>query len=564
VDELPAEAGPSAAALLCSGLSLALAAPFGGHLTWRPLAVGLGSRLDGVALLVSLSAVGIAAAAATLGGWGARRGARPSAWTVGLVLSLVVGFGVAGLAEALSLLGVALATLALTPRLARRIDRTWAEQGRRPTGLLLAAWVAMMLASIAASTDLATYLGDPAAVGHGAAQGTELYRHFCASAYLHAAQLVASGVADVYDPALVPPFGNNLLPDTAAHMAPFTLDRFGYPPQFLLVPMASAALVGDFAAWRALWTCANGLFFAAILWRLGLWVGPRSGRVLRFFSPFLWVLGGMVYQSGNVQLTVLGVALLAMIAVHDDRQRTGGLLLAMATLAKIAPGLLGVLLLVQRRWRGVAWTVAWATLLTLVTLAVTGPEIFVAFFEGHLPAISTGQAYDFLDDTPLNIASNLSPFGLPFKLSSLGVDLDPWAWGPRIATAYTLVAVGFAALAGRRRLDRRGSLAIWALVLTMAGLRSPMAPGYLLAGLQLSLLLAGAEVRSVRGWVIGGLLFGVLLLTTPLIPSSLWVVLAGQAVMHGAIVWLMLRAWPALDALPAAQGHPRRPAKPRI
>ncbi len=563
MDDPPIATAPSAPALLCGGLTLLLAAPFAAHLTWRPLAVALGSRVDGVAALVSLSAVGIAAATAALAAWDDRRGAPAWGWTAGAALSLVLGALVAGLAGALSLLSVSLATAALSLGMARRIDATWATRARPPARLALASWAGLMLACIAASTDLATYLGDPPAVGHGIAHGTELYRHFCASAYLHAAQLVAGGVGDVYDPALVPAFESELLPDTAAHMAPFLLDRFGYPPQFLLLPMASSALVGDFAAWRALWTCANGLFFAGLLWRLGFWVGPRSGRVLRYSAPALWVLGGIVYQSGNVQLTVIGVGLLAMIAAREGRPRTGGLLLAMAILAKIAPGLLGVVLLVQRRGRAFAWTVAWALLLTVLTYAITGPEVFVAFVEGHLPAISTGRAYDFLDDTPRVILDNLSPFGLPFKLSSLGVDLDPWAWGPRVASAYTLLAVGLAVLAGRRPLDRRGSLAIWALVLTVAGLRSPMAPGYLLAGVQLGLALVGAEVRSLRGWVTGGLLFGALMLTTPLLPNNLWAVLAGQAIMHGTIVWLVLRRWPALDA-PASAGSADPAPRPAL
>ncbi len=112
-----------------------------------------------------------------------------------------------------------------------------------------------------------------------------------------------------------------------------------------------------------------------------------------------------------------------------------------------------------------------------LTLAITGPELFVTFVVEHLPAVSSGIACDLLDDNPRVIANSLAPFGLPFKLVGLGVDLDPWVWGPPVGSAHTVLVM--AAVAGRRRLDRRGILALWALVLTVAGLRSPRAPGYL-------------------------------------------------------------------------------------
>ena len=52
----------------------------------------------------------------------------------------------------------------------------------------------------------------------------------------------------------------------------------------------------------------------------------------------------------------------------------------------------------------------------------------------------------------------------------------------------------------------------------------------------------------------GVALFGALMLTTPFAPRSLWSALAGPGVMHGTILWLMLRRWPVLDP-----EHPPRP-----
>ncbi|MFT5684316.1 MAG: alpha-1,2-mannosyltransferase [Myxococcota bacterium] len=531
-------------------LSALILAPMVAHTTWRAAAVALGSATAGRSLAVSLSAVAVAA----LAGAACWRAPRPAGLPQGAVLgaALVLGLGVSGMAGAVSLLGVGAATLLALPRVIAALSSLQDTIGA-PAPAALITWSVMALGCAAGSVDLATYLGDPSVEGHGIYGDGIIHRHLCLSAYLHAAELIRSGIPNVYDLSLIPAAGSGVLPETAQHMAPFELDRFGYPPQFLLLPLALIAVIDDFTVQRAVWTCLNALVFAAALWRVGLWVGPRSGRILRWTAPALWLLGGATYQAGNIQLPLLGLGVLAMIAFDEQRERVGGALLAGVTLAKIAPGLLGVLLLVQRRWRGVGWTVAVAVALSGLTLLVVGPEPFEAFLEYHLPRVSSGVAYDFLDDTPRLIFENLSPFGLPFKLAELGVGRDPWVWGPRFASAYTVAAFLLTVLVGRRTLDRRGHAAVWMLILTIAALRSPMGPGYLLAGVFWALALTGAEVQDVRGRLIGGLLVAAMMLTTPFAPINMWAALAGQAVMHGVIVWLLLRTWPVLD--PALQPH---------
>lgn len=134
------------------------------------------------------------------------------------------------------------------------------------------------------------------------------------------------------------------------------------------------------------------------------------------------------------------------------------------------------------------------------------------------------------------------------------MSLEPWTWGPRVAGLYTVAAFALALAVGRRSLDRRGHAAAWMLVLTVAGLRSPMAPGYLIAGVHLAMILVGAELRTRAGWAAWGALVAATVVTMPAFAASpMWVALAGQAVMHGIILWLLLRRWPVLDAsLPAA------------
>lgn len=530
-------------ARLCAGLLLAMLSPLLAHTAWRPLAVALGGPLEARALGIAVLAVVVAGASAALAP------VRPRAfgWAGPVALGATLGTGFAGLPGFLTLVLVALLARILAPPMARRIAASWADPAAGPPRWALGLWALVVLAATVGLVDLATFLGDPAS-GRGIGRGTHLAWHFCATAYVHAAELLRAGVTDVYDLALVPGPEGEVWPESAAHMAPFALDRFGYPPQFLLVPLASTRLVPDFAAWRAAWACGNALLFAWVLWEGGFWVGRRSGRVFRVLAPPLFLLGGLVFQSGNVHLSIFGIGLLAMGAFHERRSALGGALLAAATLGKIAPGLMGVFLLVRGRWRGVATTVAWAIAATLLTLAITGPEVFWAFFETQLPAVASGEAYDFLDDTPENIVENLAPFGLPFKLQALGLDLDPWVWGPRLGSAYTVLAFAMAVLGGRRVLDRRGHAVVWMLLVTVASLRSPMAAGYMLAGVFISLGLVAAEYRTGRDWVVGGGLFLALVAATPFGPGSLWVALFGQAVMHSLIVWMLLRRWAPLDA----------------
>ena len=524
---------------LAGAVSVLVLSPMVAHTIWRPAAVALGSPVDGIALRVSLAAVAVAVVAvATLRALLSRR---EQAWIVVLLTSLAAGGLAGGLAGAVSLAGVGAFALAVLPRVAASLS---AVQGAASLAGVVA-WCVVGLGCVAGSVNLATYFGDPWTTGVGVDGDGALYRHFCASAYLHAAELVQQGVGNAYDLSLVPSEG---LPESAAHMAPFELDRYGYPPPFLLLPIALSAVVEDFTAQRAVWTCLNALLFAAALWRVGLWVGPRSGRIVRWAAPVLWVMAGPVYQSGNVQMSILALGVLAMIAFDERRDRLGGALLAGATVSKIAPGLLGVLLLAQGRWRAVAWTCVSAALLSVLALGVVGTEVFVAFAEYHLPRIASGEAFDFLDDDNRNVFENLSPFGIPFKLSALGlVEGDPWVWGPRVATVYAVGAFGLAILAGRRRLDRRGHAAVWMLVLTVGALRSPMGPGYLLAGVFWALSLAAAELKTPAGWGLGLLLSGLLALTLPFFWLNLWIALAGQALMHSVIVWLVVRPWPVLD-----------------
>ncbi|MEZ4468595.1 MAG: hypothetical protein R3F43_30195 [bacterium] len=276
---------PRLAAALGSALTGLIAAPMVAHLTWRPLAVALGGRLEGVAFALSLAAVGVAAVAAALTAW--RRG--PVAWAVGLAVAVGAGLAVGGPAGGLSLLGVAASLLWALPPMQAALARV-ADPARPARPVALAIWCLMALGTTAASADVATYLGDAYAAGHGVGQGTYVYRHLCFTSYVHAAELLRDGAPNVYDLARIPAMYSGELPPTAAHMAPFVLDRYGYPPQFLLVPLAFLKVVPDFMALRALWTCLSALIFGWVAGASGCGWGRGAAQALQYMASIVWLL----------------------------------------------------------------------------------------------------------------------------------------------------------------------------------------------------------------------------------------------------------------------------------
>jgi hypothetical protein len=258
-----------------------------------------------------------------------------------------------------------------------------------------------------------------------------------------------------------------------------------------------------------------------------------------------------VFQLGNAHLVVEGLAVLAMMAFDRGRAAKGGALLAAAILSKIAPGLLGVSLLAGGRWRGAVSTALFAVAITAIALPIVGMETFTAFFATHLPGVASGAAYDFLASGPDQVFLNLSPFAIPFKLAALGVPLEPWQWGPRASTLFTLGAFLLAGVVGRRSVPREGRLAMWLAVLCAAALRSPMAPSYVLGGVTIALVIVGAEREGAMRW--GTLAVGVAapLVFVPGAGLPMAFSLLAQLGVFLVLGWLVLRSW---DSSPATPG----------
>lgn len=328
-------------------LVASLLAPIVAQGLWLPLAHLLGPAGDAAVVTWAALAIG-----ATIVGVRALAPARATG--LGLAAGGLVAIGAAlggslGLPGVLTLLGVVAAVAWLVAWLPPRLPSTLdGLVGRHK--LLAALYVALALATVVTTARLCVFMGDHTRVDQQVLPGQEfLETHSCLTAYVHAATLSGQRVENLYAERWWHGSHGVESADAGAENPyhPFTLDYFAYPPPFLLVVAPLVPLEGDFPAQRALWFGLNGLLAAAGLWIVARWIdGPHTHRVL-LLAPI--VFGSLpvlaTLQTGNFQIAVVVMAVLAMVAFDRDRPAIGGALLAFAILSKISPGVLGIVLL---------------------------------------------------------------------------------------------------------------------------------------------------------------------------------------------------------------------------
>jgi hypothetical protein len=411
--------------------------------------------------------------------------------------------------------GAIVVSLALVP---------WTRTGRGPISAIarrlppgldgglrrqpVAAGLAALLALIAVFqvARLSCFMADPALRWGSAFPPVEFgVRHMCMSSYVHAADLMRRGVPNVYAEEHYPAYGSgqpgdaNPVSSSVANLAPHVRDAFEYPPPFLLLPRAALVLTNDFLVMRTGWFMLQATLFCAFALFLASWVGGSRGTLAGLLLPGILSSFPLLFnlQFGQFHLVVVLLAMGGMLAFQVGRDRLGGALLAGAIVTKIFPGLLLIYLALRRRNRPILWTLAFAAAYTLAGLLVLGSAPYRAFFEYQLPRLASGEAFHVLQSSDLILAANASVYSIPFKLQRLGVLGMPATLATVLTWLYTALLVGAVVIVARRHRDSTLEPVVWLGILTLASLRSPVAPNVYVSTSALWLLtLLAVETRG--------------------------------------------------------------------
>lgn len=347
-----------------------------------------------------------------------------------------------------------------------------------------AAWLLVALIALGQTARMSAFMLDPEQTQHSLFPDDPWYvAHCCLTAYSEAARFATEGNPNIFAPELY----------LDRKLGPFQVDAYHYPPSFLLLPLTLRTLAGDdFVHQRMVWFGVSALALLVAIGAAAAALEPRARRRAIAVAPAVWIslpvqLG---FQMSNVQLLVISISVLSWAAFRRIRP-LGGALLALATVSKIFPGILGLDLVLRRRWKDVASTAAFAILFCGAIYAVVGPAPFRAFLDFELPRLSSGEAFTRPFSRSFAVAHNMSPFGVALKLEKLGLPGMGMATAKLISLAYGVALVGLAIWAARRgalsTAVAKGSsatteLSVWLALLSLGTLASPFAPAsYVLA-----------------------------------------------------------------------------------
>ncbi|MCH7591248.1 MAG: DUF2029 domain-containing protein [Planctomycetes bacterium] len=317
--------------------------------------------------------------------------------------------------------------------------------------------------------------------------------HNCFTCYLVAAELAKQNVENIYDPARY----RDAEEKTVIHETigdALRIDRYQYPPPFLLLPRLLLATGGDFFQIRTYWFAINVLVFSVTVAALIVWLhGPQFG-VCWLAWPILLATPTTLstLQIGNAHLFVICLSILAMLCFETRRAKLGGALLAFAVVSKIFPGLLLVYLLARRRWWDVGWTIAAMFALCAATLATFGMHPFTAFVSYQLPRIVSGEAFSFAFEYIRPLSLNWSVMGIVAKLDKLGwlgaietgqaLKIVSWLYSGLLLLIVVSVGLRHGLYTPSMHRNVRGSgmrlrfARVWLVILVLAQFRSPFLP----------------------------------------------------------------------------------------
>jgi hypothetical protein len=310
--------------------------------------------------------------------------------------------------------------------------------------------------------------------------------HMCLTAYLHAAELNRLGVRNVFDPAYYDPARQVALAGVQTQsqttgiegMQALLKDPFQYPPTALLLPRLAISMTNRLAAIRTAWFALQALtvlVFLALFSR-GMPRGPGERALL--LLPMVWLSHATLvnFAYGQPHCFMLACAALGMSAFEQGRNRTGGLLLALAISLKVAPVFLVAYLWGQRRFSAVTATLVWSIAIAVLTWLVLGPDPWIAFFQYQVPRLMSGEAFtNFSDSAQESLQTyNMSFAGTVYTLAGLRVPYATAAVARGLSLGYAIAVVVLAWWAGRRRQSH--AALTWFALLCLSSFASFFAP----------------------------------------------------------------------------------------
>lgn len=337
-------------------------------------------------------------------------------------------------------------------------------------GWLLAVLVCMRLTA---------FMADPSLTQHSVFPlDPPTVRHQAVAAYVYGAELNREGTANIYDPALYPDPGEAgaPAPTSVDNLQQFIEEPFLYPPPFVLLPRSALILSNDFLLIRAAVYTLNVWLVLATALALIAWVGRDPGRFAAYMLPVVFIAMPVqfCFQFGQFHLAAVSMALLAA-ALAATRPRVAGALLGAAVAFKLFPGVLLLYWAGRRRWRALGASLITLVTLSAVTWVVAGSDIFFAFATDHFPRILAGRHLE-IGLATAHSPYNVSVFGLVLRLRLLGFESLDFGAARLLNALFSVMVVLLALYTGRRQADRARQVAVWLGLLTLAALRSPLAP----------------------------------------------------------------------------------------
>jgi hypothetical protein len=291
--------------------------------------------------------------------------------------------------------------------------------------------------------------------------------------------------------------------------------NWGYPPHFLLFvwPLGlmyyKQALIAFFGVTFAL------LVFAVWLFRRTY--APRSGIAIVVMA----LLGyGLVTVDAKQNGFLLGAAMLLGLAWMKERPAAAGLAFAVLTVKPQVALLLPLLLVFDRNWRTIGWTVAFTVLLVALSVVLFG----VDSWSGYLTQSLTYQRQSVLNDWS-EVFFNMMPTVFA-SMRTLGLSTQAAYW---VQWPVSIAAAALVAWLLRKEPDPLRRIFV---VLCGTFLVSPFACNYDMGALAVvAALLVGSQSFAMRGAlvtvaVVAGLSGAVMNLARAQVPVAPLVLLA--------------------------------------